>query len=332
MIFCLGFSATKVYLTRSQKADGAPLIASRWWQRLETIIIGYGLTPSFSPWEKWAKQLDQPQEFISLPPPAPCPPLSARPTTYSVTDIGLLLQDPYSIYGKHILKLRPLPPLQVDVSHKERGQLIHRALDLFYKNYKINIHVDPFSYLLKCGEIAFSPYNHHPLVKTFWWSRFIKIAKWVITYYHEEKDLIKETLSEQAGHFSFIVDDNLTVTLKTIADRIDLVSDGTLRLIDYKTGVIPSLKSVAQGYASQLPLEGLIFQALSLFDTPSLRVSQLSYWGLQGTGGGASGKIIDLRNPETLIAPNYRGFAPASESFQLGVNTLLSMPFYIPPF
>ena len=43
--------------------------------------------------------------------PAPRPPLSARPSQLSVTEIKSLIRDPYAIYAKRVLHLRPLEPL-----------------------------------------------------------------------------------------------------------------------------------------------------------------------------------------------------------------------------
>ena len=45
------------------------------------------------------------------------------------------------------------------------------------------------------------------------------------------------------------------------ADRIDRLADGSLAIIDYKTGNVPSKKQVEQGFALQLGLLGLIAQA-----------------------------------------------------------------------
>jgi len=48
------------------------------------------------------------------------------------------------------------------------------------------------------------------------------------------------------------------VRIKGRADRIDRLSDGSLAIVDYKTGGPPSKKQVTQGYALQLGLLGLI--------------------------------------------------------------------------
>jgi ATP-dependent helicase/nuclease subunit B len=44
------------------------------------------------------------------------------------------------------------------------------------------------------------------------------------------------------------------------ADRIDRLADGTLAMVDYKTGTPPSARMVQEGFALQLGLIGLIAQ------------------------------------------------------------------------
>ena len=95
---------------------------------------------SNQPWAVWSTQLDQPRDRTTFAPPAPCPPLSARPRRLSVTDVETLLQDPYSIYAKKILHLCPLDPLDADFSMAERGQAIHQVLDAFMRRVQTLLH------------------------------------------------------------------------------------------------------------------------------------------------------------------------------------------------
>ena len=51
----------------------------------------------------------------------PKPPTAARPRKLSVTEIETWLRDPYAIYAKHVLKLKPLDPLDAPIGPLERG-------------------------------------------------------------------------------------------------------------------------------------------------------------------------------------------------------------------
>ncbi len=71
-------------------------------------------------------------------------------------------------------------------------------------------------------------------------------------------------------------------TLTAKADRIDRMTDGTLTIIDYKTGALPTNKEVAAGYAPQLPLEAAIAAAGGFEDLATAPVGGLLYWRLRG--------------------------------------------------
>src|SRR5690348_16704565 len=82
------------------------------------------------------------------------------------------------------------------------------------------------------------------------------------------------TLIEQKGGWLY-----RGVTIRGKADRIDKLEDGSLAVVDYKTGSPPSGKQVAEGYALQLGTTGLMllngaFEGLQ--GTPTF----FEYWSL----------------------------------------------------
>lgn len=108
--FTQAFSAPEVYLTRATRVEGAPTVPSRWLLRLDALLQGLGheaaLTTQAPQWRTWAVALDQPDQPLPTAPPAPRPPLDARPRTLSVTDVETWMRDPYSLYARKILALR----------------------------------------------------------------------------------------------------------------------------------------------------------------------------------------------------------------------------------
>jgi ATP-dependent helicase/nuclease subunit B len=69
------------------------------------------------------------------------------------------------------------------------------------------------------------------------------------------------------------------------ADRIDRLADGTLAIVDYKTGTPPSGRMVQEGFALQLGLIGLIAQAGGFKDedgrvTVAGEPTRFEYWSL----------------------------------------------------
>jgi ATP-dependent helicase/nuclease subunit B len=63
------------------------------------------------------------------------------------------------------------------------------------------------------------------------------------------------------------------------ADRIDRLGDGTLGVVDYKTGQAPKTRQVVEGYALQLGLVALIAEAGG-FPEISGKASRFEYWSL----------------------------------------------------
>ena len=63
------------------------------------------------------------------------------------------------------------------------------------------------------------------------------------------------------------------ITLRGTADRVDQAADGTLAIVDYKTGAAPSAKSAGEGLNSQLGLLGLIAEEAGL-------IAQIGEWAL----------------------------------------------------
>ena len=71
---------------------------------------------------------DRPPQRMTQAAPAPAG-RSARPRSLSVTEIETWLRDPYAIYAKHVLRLRPLDPLDAEIGPLERGSAVHAALE-----------------------------------------------------------------------------------------------------------------------------------------------------------------------------------------------------------
>lgn len=322
--FCTAMTAPKVYMTRSLKKDGAPTVPSRWWQRLSALLATGGRTLAAShPWGAWSEKLDQPVERTAFAPPAPCPPLSTRPSRLSVTDVGMLLQDPYSIYAKKVLNLRPLDPLDADLSPLERGNAIHGVLDSFVQSGIDPSLPEAMQKFEALGREAFGSLLADPRAMAFWWPQFQRLRDWFLNQMIIEKDAITQIKTETKGGIE-IPTAKGPIILTAKADRIDILATGQARIIDYKTGKPPSKKEVAQGYAPQLPLEGLILKVGGFSELPPMEVETLYYWRL--TGVTPAGEVTSFDKVTELLDAAERGVRRLFEAF-LGRET----PFYAYP-
>src|SRR5579871_6273279 len=94
-------------------------------------------------------------------------------------------------------------------------------------------------------------------------------------------------------------------TLRGKADRIDRRNDGTLGIIDYKTGSAPSDRQIQTGYAPQLPLEALMASSGYFAGVPAGRVEKLEYWLLKG--GRVVAQPVPVKADPMGLAAFYRG-------------------------
>ena len=115
--FAQAFSAPSVVLTRAERVEGTPTVPSRWLLRLGNLLRGTGPETEMrgdTPWLRWQGLLDAPRDIRPVSPPAPRPPLGARPRRLSVTQVETWMRDPYAIYARHVLRLRALEPIDAD--------------------------------------------------------------------------------------------------------------------------------------------------------------------------------------------------------------------------
>ena len=332
--FCAAMTTPKVYMTRSLKRDGAATLPSRWWQRLSALLATGDSVLSESqlhPWGKWSEALDQPSKRIAFMPPSPCPPLAVRPRRLSVTAVETLLRDPYSIYAKTILNLRPLDPLEMDLSMAERGQAIHQVLDRFVQSGVDPASCDAMVTFEALGREAFGDLLDDPRARAFWWPRFQRLGNWFLTQMAKDQPQIQEIKTEAEGAIE-IPTANGPIVLTAKADRIDVMVSGQAQIIDYKTGTTPTKKSVNQGYSPQLSLEGVILSVGGFADLSETKVEKLCYWSV--TGGTPAGEVVSFENPEDLLAAAERGVRRLFEAL-LGRETPLYAcpdPLIVPPY
>jgi hypothetical protein len=64
--------------------------------------------------------------------PSPRPPVAAA-RQLSSPKIQKLVRDPYAIYARHVLKLRPLDPLRPVADPRLRGTVLHEILEVFLR-------------------------------------------------------------------------------------------------------------------------------------------------------------------------------------------------------
>ncbi len=282
--FAQALGAGEVILTRAAKVAGAPTVASRFVQRLAAVagearwkdVIKRG-----NYYTAYARALDAPAEVKHAERPAPKPPRDARPNKLPVTAIEDWLRDPYTIYAKYILKLRPLDAVDTPPGARDRGTVIHGAIGDYTALFAEAPPAEPLKELLKLGEKHFADLADYPEARAFWWPRYERIARWFAAWDNERRKGLAALHAEIKGELAFPVGAR-RFTLTGIADRIEQRDDGHFAIIDYKTGQARTEKQVRTGLAPQLTLEAAILREGGFKSIATGSVSEISYVTLKG--------------------------------------------------
>ncbi|MBL8661082.1 MAG: double-strand break repair protein AddB [Rhodospirillales bacterium] len=328
--FAQAFCAPSVYLTRAARVEGAPTVPSRWLVRLENVV---GNTASKdwlangSPHLRWQDELDRPAAIRPVEPPQPRPPVAARPRQLSVTQIEAWMRNPYSIYGRHILGLKRLKPIDEDPSAADYGQFVHTALDLFVKtNSSAPLDASALDQLLAIGRGELAQWEDRPSVRAFWWPRFERIARWFVATEEERREDIVTVACEAEGRLTLGAPAG-PFTLTARADRIDQRRDASgLVIVDYKTGTPPDIKEIQAGFAPQLPLEAAMAQAGAFIDVAAASVAALEFWHLHGKVDGGAQSTVKCDDAAALGRAALEGVQELLARFDLAETAYLARP------
>ncbi|MGC4251309.1 MAG: double-strand break repair protein AddB [Sphingobium sp.] len=239
--------APQVLITRARRGSGGPAVASRFWLRLKAMA-----GPQWKSADRYAdlaRTIDRPALFAPAERPKPAPAASVRPKLVPVTDVDRLKADPYAFYARRILRLSRLDPVDADAGPAWRGTAVHEILQHWAEAGTL----DPAD-LESRAKAMFERPEVHPLLRALWQPRLMEAIRWIAAQVVKDKAEGRSILAVESEGRTEI--SGIMLTGK--ADRIDRMPDGTLAIVDYKTGKPPSAKQVKAGFALQLGLLGLI--------------------------------------------------------------------------
>ena len=291
-------AAPRVIVSSPRRRDGAPAVPSRWLVRLEALLAGQGHTLGCHPAPAWSRAIDRPVDGPQpVRPPRPSPAVNLRPRRLSVTEVETWLRDPYAIYARHVLRLRPLDPLEESADAADYGTIVHDGLNRFFHRTGLSWPADAAGQLTADMDAALDEAGMRPALAAWWRPRLRRIAAWVAEAEADRRAAHRLTSlrSELKGEWEFPAPAG-PFTLHGRADRIEQRADGSLAILDYKTGTPPSGKDVEEGRAPQLPLEAAMLQKGAFGPDLVGDVGELVFWHI--AGGFQPGAVLPLFKSE----------------------------------
>ncbi len=290
-------------VTRARRDAASPALASRLWLRLQAMA-GDRFRRA-SDLERWARALDDPGEHQPAERPAPTPPPILRPTRISVTEIDRLKADPYAFYARRVLGLRPLDPVDADASAAWRGTAVHAILEQWWKQDACAVAALRPRAIGMLDDIA-----AHPMMRALWGPRLMEAIDWIAERVAAQVDHGRVVASAE-GRGEMVV---AGVMLTGRYDRIDRLADGSLAIVDYKTGKPPSATAVRAGYSLQLGLLGAIAERGG-FENVRGRAEAFEYWSL-GRNRDGFGYVATPVDPDgkrdRIVTSEFTGIAVAN--------------------
>lgn len=264
--------APEVVLSYALRDASAPVIPSRFLLRIRAML-GRELSHEDEA-VRIARRLDDAPAAPPYPQPGPMPSAEQRRVAIASTALDKLRADPYQFYAKEIMGLRSLDPLDADPTAAWKGTAVHEVLRQWHDAGS------PRGGLIPMAERALAEMSAHPFMRGLWRPRLVEGLKWVEEH-HAELSIKGRVpvLWEKTGAI-----DVAGVRLHGRADRIDRCADGTLVVVDYKTGQPPSGKMVQEGFALQLGLVALIAERGGFAGIAGL-ANGFEYWSLQKKQG-----------------------------------------------
>ena len=336
---CQALGAQQILISRSHKRNDEPCVPSRWWYRLQLVLDNWEYKensedPSiFKHLVDWSNKIDKPKDQEYCSPPKPKPSIENRPRSLSVTEIGTLVRNPYEIYVKHILKISPIEKIGVEPDHENFGIFLHQVLEKYISNHHKNTTSleKRKEALLSLAEkiLSLKPFPHW--IKTLWLSRLKIISEWFLKKSLSKK--VIEIFSEVKGSYTTQTKEG-EFTLIGRIDRLELLDQKTLKIIDYKTGTPPSEKNIRNGYEPQLTLLALItiYGNLENIYLQTKELSSIEYWHIHGKKEGGEVKRIrmgmkEIEEQHSLFKEFIEKYQNPNQSYFCQINDKLISRF-----
>jgi ATP-dependent helicase/nuclease subunit B len=256
----------------------SPALASRLVQRLDAFVgetAAAELRARGAHWLTQAQAIDHAGRPRPAPSPRPRPHSKDRPRRIRLTEVETLMRSPYDLYARHVLRLERREPLGSQPDARERGTMIHGVFERFVSEGLSFSSPEAATQMLSMAREAFQGLDAIEDRREIWLSRFQRAAQQFLQWERSRHGTIASRAAEAEGLWIFPSLDSFALAGK--ADRIDLRTDGTLEILDFKTGGVPQPKDMTAFEAPQLLLEAAMARAGMFPGIVARETSALTY-------------------------------------------------------
>jgi RecB family exonuclease len=207
---------------------------------------------------------------------------------FAVSHLERYLECPFKYFAAHVLRLGEEREEETGMTATERGQFLHAVLMEFFKRWQaagrgavtadtVEEAMHEFRALAREQLSGLSPLDRALEEGRLLGSAAAPGLAERLFVFEVERDVpVLERLLEHRleGEYTFTAGErSRTLSIRAQADRIDLLADGTLRIIDYKLNRAPKMSR-----ALQLPIYGVCAaQHLDGYAGRSWRVGEAGY-------------------------------------------------------
>lgn len=251
------------------------------------------------------------------------------PARYSVSAIETYLRCPFKYFAKQVLRLPEERDEQVGMTAQERGSFLHDVLHAFYSSWdadpggpittaNVDVALARFRAIAE-DALASLPPSDRAQERTLLLGSAASpgLAERLLYFEIELPGVAKRRILEERRSGTFIFrsgERERHLALEAVADRIDVLEDESLRVVDYKLSKAPDKK-----LSLQLPVYGLcLSQALKQDDGVDRPLAAAAYFPLQERRDGSGVALYEGADVDELIAEGQDRLLAVVEAIERG--------------
>jgi ATP-dependent helicase/nuclease subunit B len=241
------------------------------------------------------------------------------------------LRNPYEVYARRILRLEALPALDEEPGAAERGQLVHGLLERFARAWPGALGEEAATWLEAALEDQLERLDDRPGLALLWRPRLRRALRGYLEIERARRPQLQLLVPEQEGRL-VLPGPAGPFELTAKADRLELRLDGSVAVVDYKTGQPPKQHEVLSGLAAQLPLEAAMLLEGAFPGLVAQSVAAFEIWRLSGGRGDGITLYPGGRStagqptPDALANAALAGFKALVERFDDPATPYLAYP------